>query len=68
MSHRGGGNIHSDGGSCRVLSLEVVDLIVLQELLSGDPLNQDHNLWGIPTIAERCPGNVDDLLKHKVKY
>jgi hypothetical protein len=64
-SHRGGGNIHSDGGSYRVLRLEVHDLMVLQELSSSDPLNQQHNLWGIPTFVESYPGNVDDLLSMK---
>jgi hypothetical protein len=67
-SHRGGGNIHYDGRSCRVLRLEIGDLMVLQELLSGDPLNHHYDLWGIPTTAESCPGNVDDLLKHKGKH
>jgi hypothetical protein len=33
--------IHGDGRRCRVLRLEVGDLIVLQELLSSHPL--DHH-------------------------
>jgi hypothetical protein len=43
-SHRGGDSIHGDGRSCRVLRLEVGDLMVLQELLSGHPLDHHHNL------------------------
>jgi hypothetical protein len=68
MSHRRGGNIHGDRRSCRVLRLEVSDLVVLQELSTGHPLNQHHNLWGTPTTAESCPGNTDDLLKDEVKH
>jgi hypothetical protein len=66
-SHRRGGNVHSDGRSCRVLGLEVGDLMVLREPPSGDPLDHHHNLWDIPTIAESYPRNADDLLKHEVK-
>jgi hypothetical protein len=67
-SRRGRGNIYRDGRSYQVLGLEVDDLIVLQEFPISDPLNHHHDLWGIPTTAESCPGNTDDLLKHKVKH
>jgi hypothetical protein len=43
-NRRIGGNIHSDGRSCRVMRLAVGDLMVLQELSAGHPLNQHHNL------------------------
>jgi hypothetical protein len=42
-SSRGGGNIHSDGGSCWILRLEVGDIMVLPELATCHPLNQHHN-------------------------
>jgi hypothetical protein len=63
-----GGNIHRDGRSYQVSRLEVSDLMVLQELSASHLLNQHHNLWGLPTSAERCLGNADDLLKDEVKH
>jgi hypothetical protein len=47
---------------------EISDLMILGELNPGYLLNHHHDLWGILTIAESYPRDVDNLLKHIVKH
>jgi hypothetical protein len=41
--------------------------MILEELNPEYLLNHHHDLRGIPTTAESCPRDVDNLLKHIVK-